>query len=317
MSKFDYTVVATTFNDGEEIVEFLDSICGQTILPSEIIVADGGSKDDTIKKIQSYSNCKDIKITVVSDGRLNIAQGYNLAIKNVKTEYVGVTGVGNYYQLDYFEKLIESIMENNLDVAYSPVRGYDSTPYAVIYNKTFLNGDKGDRIPIATNHGVLMKTRIFPEMGYFYEKFIYAGEDAEFYQRVKDHGYKTAIVDEAVALWYTPSTRSEFMKQIRNYSIADIQILGKSKILEREKKNILKVGISIGGLVCLACAAFANTWLMIIIATLYILFHLLDFLKNFGKSYIMILEKRVLKLFYYMKFRKYFAKEYRVCRKES
>ena len=232
MGKFDYSVVATTFNDGGEIVKFLVSICGQTIFSSEIVIADGGSKDDTVEKIQAYSNCKGIKITVVLDGRLNIAQGYNLAIKNVTTEYIGVTGVGNYYQSDYFEQLIENIIENNLDVAYSPVRGYDSTPYAIMYNRTFLNGDQGDRIPIATNHGVLMKTRIFPEMGYFYEKFIYAGEDAEFYQRVKDHGYKTAIVDEAVALWYTPSTRQEFIKQIKNYSVADIQIFGKRKILE-------------------------------------------------------------------------------------
>ena len=35
-----YSVVATSFNDSADIVEYLENICSQTYLPEEIVIAD-------------------------------------------------------------------------------------------------------------------------------------------------------------------------------------------------------------------------------------------------------------------------------------
>ena len=53
---------------------------------------------------------------------------------------------------------------------------------------------------------------------------MYAGEDAEFYELVRASGYKTALVPEAKVFWETPSSKEEFLKQIKVYKIADMQI---------------------------------------------------------------------------------------------
>ncbi len=311
----EYTVVATTFNDSKEIKEYLNSICNQTFPPKEIIIADGGSSDDTILVCTEFDAGEKTKIIVLNDGRLNISQGYNLAIRNTATEYVGVTGVGNFYEPDYFEKLLKYVPE--YEVVYSPVRGYDVNKYSETYNRTFLNGDYGQRISIATNHGVLLRKSIFDKLGYFYEEFIYAGEDAEFYQMVKDAGYSTLIVPDAKCLWFTPKNRKEFLKQIKNYAIADMQIYGFRKIIKREKRNILKLMIDSIGLLGILLTLFSNYLWTLFFVGAFATVHIVDAYKYRGKNYKMVIEQRYYKLYYYFRFRKYFGKEYLVHRRTA
>lgn len=311
----DYTVVATTFNDSKEIKTYLKSICCQTFPPKEIIIADGGSSDDTVLICTKFDSGDKTKITVLNDGRLNISQGYNLAIRNTTTEYVGVTGIGNYYATDYFEKLLRYIPE--YDVVYSPVRGYDINKYAKKYNRTFLNGDCGQRISIATNHGALIRKSIFDDLGYFYEKFVYAGEDAEFYQLVKDAGYSTLIVPDAKCLWYTPKNRMEFLKQIKNYAIADMQIYGLKNTIKREKRNILKVLIDVLCILGALITSFFDFFWPLLFGGIFVTIHIVDAYKNKGKNYEMVIEQRFYKLYYYFRFRKYFCIDYQVQREKK
>ena len=190
----EYSVVTTVFNDANEILSFLDDMCLQTVNPKEIIIADGGSNDRTCEIISSYDN-REVNIVLLQDGRLNVSEGFNLAIKHSTTEYIGVVGVGNVYNNDFFEHLLNSIIENKVDLSYAVIRGLDVTDFSKMYNRTILDGDKGQRMNIASNHGVLIKKSIFEDIGYFYENFIFAGEDAEFYDLVRIRGYKS-FMDE-------------------------------------------------------------------------------------------------------------------------
>ena len=70
-----YSVVATTFNDSLDIIKYLEDIINQSYPPDEIVIADGGSKDDTVEKIKQFSFTSSITIRVVEKGRLNISQG--------------------------------------------------------------------------------------------------------------------------------------------------------------------------------------------------------------------------------------------------
>ena len=76
-----YSVIATTYNDEESIEKYLNDIILQTIKPYEVIIADGGSRDNTVSIINKFNENSDINIKVVTKGRLNISEGYNLAIE--------------------------------------------------------------------------------------------------------------------------------------------------------------------------------------------------------------------------------------------
>ena len=82
--------------------------------------------------------------------------------------------MGNRYDNDFFEQLIDGFKSKNIDGTYSPIRGLDTNSFAKEYNKSLLHGDEGLRLEIPSNHGALIKKKVFEELGYFYEDFIYA-----------------------------------------------------------------------------------------------------------------------------------------------
>lgn len=310
----NYSVIATTFNDSAEIIKYLENICNQSYLPNEIVIADGGSKDNTIEKIQKFALSSVVTIRVIKKGRLNISQGYNEAIKAARNDIIGVTGIGNYYDKFFFEDLIKVIEKKRLDYVYSPIRGYSANRFSKRYNDALLNGESGNCFEIASNHGVLIKKKVFEELNYFYDKFIYAGEDSEFYSLVKSHGYKGEIVKEAKVYWKTPTCWNEFLKQIRVYTIADLQINSK-KYWNRLSKRLIKlflmvIAVALGIVVALIPCR-------ITLKLLYALVIVAVLVARRKKLNIFKLASLYLPIFYALKYKKYMNDEYAVRREEK
>lgn len=235
----EFTVVATTFNDSKGITKYLDSIMSQTLLPKEIIIADGGSKDDTVRVIQEYADGKSVKITVDFGKRLNIAEGYNTAIRLAKTDVILITGIGNLYENTYAEKLVTTMENTDAEIVHGVIRGQDNGWFSRIYNKAYLRGDKG-KIPfLPSNRGVLIKKSVFDRVGYFYEKFIYAGEDTEFFLNTLNAGIKTESCDAAILYWDTPHTFKEDKKKTKMYALSKWQFMDNKKTIRSQAIKML------------------------------------------------------------------------------
>src|SRR3989442_15842469 len=54
MSQVPVSVVIPTYNRGDMIRDAIDSVLGQTVVPSQIVVIDDGSSDDTEARLKSY-----------------------------------------------------------------------------------------------------------------------------------------------------------------------------------------------------------------------------------------------------------------------
>lgn len=226
-----YSVVTTAYNDDGNIEKYLKNIMTQTIKPIEIIIADGGSCDNTCTIIETYRRklAGEIEIKLCTAGRLNIAEGFNLAIKSAKQEIIAITGVGNYFPDDYFEKLLTGMEHSDCEICYGMIKGERKNKFQIIYDGAFLVMDAQCKIPC--NRGVLVKKSIFQKVGFFYENFIYAGEDAEFFYLAKRKGMKMLCIETANFIWETPENLTEFLKQTRNYTIAGLQIKETQKVI--------------------------------------------------------------------------------------
>lgn len=246
-----YTIVTTAFNDEKNIIHYLDNVTKQTFKPAEIIIADGGSKDDTVKTVEKYATSCSIPVRILSGNRLNIAQGFNEAIRAATTDYVAVTGIGNTYAEDCFELLRNGMIENHADFAYPPVRGVVDNEFTKEYCRTFLYGDSGKDDKTSLNHGVLIKKEVFETVGYFYEKFFYAGEDSEFYEQAYQHGFKGICVREAKLWWETPKNMKELRKQIRVYTIGAMQILSNKALWLMYRQRVLHITFCVMAIICL------------------------------------------------------------------
>lgn len=217
----EVSVITTSFNDAKNIIGYLDNICSQSILPNEIIIADGGSTDDTIAIIEAYKSKTNVPIRVLQKGRLNIAQGFNLGITKSNTKLVCLTCIGNSFPNDMLANLLVGYKESPCDACYGKMVGKANGKISELYNKCFVGGDIG--LPVMSNRCVLYDKSVFDKVGLFLEKFHYAGEDAEFLYAFKKNGCKAKYIPEVVVYWETPNCWKEYLGKLKFYSIAELQ----------------------------------------------------------------------------------------------
>lgn len=231
MKNIKFTVIGTSFNDAKIILNYFTSIMQQTFQPVEYILVDGGSTDNTVEMVKEFAEKENAPIRVISGQRLNIAQGYNVGIKEAKTDIIIITGLGNKYESTFFEELIKEYSSGDNKVVYGPIVGQDNNFFSYVYNRAYLRGKEGWRSWVPSNRGVLIEKSVFEQIGYFYEKFVYAGEDSEFFKRVMNNGIPVGYTKKARLYWETPKSMKEHIKKKNGYYIGGMQHSGHKKDL--------------------------------------------------------------------------------------
>lgn len=305
--KKSFSVVTTVFNDSEGIIELLIELCGQTLIPNEIIIADGGSSDDTCQLIKEFAARSEMPVVLIEGQKLNIPQGFNTAIRKATYDTVGIVATGNHYPSNYFEVLVDRVAEPEIEGAYFPVVSREINKFTVAYGKAFLARGLG----IPSNHGIVMRKSVFDRYGYFYENFIYAGEDGEFYPRIpKD---KLLCVPDGYVEWEVPENLIYFKKQIRYYTIAQEQIYGFPKAIFNfiVWKTIVQYFAAVAFFFCFLVVD--NYWIKSIFCVLEVMAILHIFKKGVLVARLKFLQE-FYKIVYMFRDRKYFSKQYRVKR---
>ncbi len=99
------SLILTVLNEGESIRGVLDSLAAQTRPPDEVVIADGGSRDDTVAILQSYAAAGRLPLRVIETPGANISQGRNAAIRLTTGEIIAATDAGVRCAPDWLEKL--------------------------------------------------------------------------------------------------------------------------------------------------------------------------------------------------------------------
>jgi len=100
------SLAITVLNEGDHIRRLFDSIVKQTHQPDEVVVCDGGSRDNTLQVIREYE--KKLPLKIVTKEGANISQGRNEAIRNASYEIVAVTDAGVWLEENWLEELVNS-----------------------------------------------------------------------------------------------------------------------------------------------------------------------------------------------------------------
>src|SRR5258708_36845943 len=88
------SVIVTVLNEERSIVQLLQSLTAQTLKPKEIILADGGSHDQTCALIQTFADehvDEHIKLLHKIGNR---SIGRNTALENASNELLAITNAG-------------------------------------------------------------------------------------------------------------------------------------------------------------------------------------------------------------------------------
>ncbi len=104
-------LIMTVKNEADALPRLFETLALQTKPPDEIIVADGGSTDDTVKLLRAAS--AQFHLRVLECPNANISQGRNAAIREVSAEIVASTDAGVHLDPHWFEKITAPFFQNN------------------------------------------------------------------------------------------------------------------------------------------------------------------------------------------------------------
>ncbi|MCG3132290.1 MAG: hypothetical protein FLDDKLPJ_03123 [Phycisphaerae bacterium] len=110
------SVICTVRNDAAGLAQLLSSLDRQTLLPSEIVVVDGGSTDDAPASVRSAASRHE-RVRLIERGDLNIAQGRNLAIREARHDLIACADAGCEADPHWLERLTAPLRRGEADVA--------------------------------------------------------------------------------------------------------------------------------------------------------------------------------------------------------
>lgn len=109
------SVIVPIYNVEKYLDRCVDSIINQTYKNLEIVLVDDGSLDNCPKMCDDYAE-KDSRIKVVHKENGGLSDARNAGMKVATGEYVSFIDSDDYVSLDFYETLLDTIVDNNSDI---------------------------------------------------------------------------------------------------------------------------------------------------------------------------------------------------------
>ena len=209
------SIIVASYNNEGTIEECLKSILALDYPAGkvEVIVMDGVSKDDTVKKAQTFP----VKVVSI---RLNAPAAYNYAMKNVAAhEVLGFVDSDAKVEPQWLRKLVPRLDEPKVAGVSGSIETWNAdNPWArsigyEIKNRYSRIGKYTGRV---ATMNLLLKKAVIEEVGGWDENFP-SQYDTDFGFRVSAKGYRIAYEPSAVCYHYNRPTLNAYFKQQRQY----------------------------------------------------------------------------------------------------
>jgi glycosyltransferase involved in cell wall biosynthesis len=123
-----FSIIIPTYNTGSCLSRVIESVLGQTHTDFEIVIADGGSKDDTIAVAKSYS---DSRIKLYSEPDKGVYDAMNKGMNWATGEWMYFIGSDDYFYNDnVLQAMAQKLRKTKNHVLYGDVLVQGNTGWA-------------------------------------------------------------------------------------------------------------------------------------------------------------------------------------------
>ncbi len=290
----DVSFITTVYNEEKNIIEFLKSLMDQTAMPCEIIIIDGGSKDNTFESTLNFFEeessrerndfniiLSDIDKKKLGNGRqnsksaiiariikksgANISQGRNTAIKSAAGRIICVSDAGCVLDRHWLEEITGSYSDASSDVVGGlnlPLcRSFLEKCLAVCIMPLKEEINRESYMPSSRN--ISFKKKIWMDAGGYPEDMDY-GEDMKFDFNIKAAGYSIKFNPDAVVYWKMRENPVQISRQFFRYAKGDAR--GRMYL----HRHLVRVFSFLVLLAILLCAIFLSKWIFLMLIPLFI-----------------------------------------------
>lgn len=214
------SIIILNWNGAEMLRRYLPSVIEHTTLPDcEIIVADNGSSDESIKVLQSeFSNVR----LIILDQNYGFAEGYNRAIAQVDSEYIILLNSDVEVSDGWLKPLLDYMDCHNDVAAVQPkirswkqrdyfeyagaAGGYLSWlgyPYCRGRRLGRVEKDNGQydtivNVDWTTGACMCVRTKVYKELGGLDADFFAHQEEIDLCWRMRNAGWRLACVPQSI-----------------------------------------------------------------------------------------------------------------------
>ncbi len=228
------TAICPTYNEAGFIEQVIRFFVDSGPAGKELYIIDGGSTDDTVSIAEKWAR-KYPFIHVVPNPDKFVPQALNIGIKMAKGKFIVRLDAHTEYQVDYFDKIIETFHTIDADIVGGPMEAKGSTTVqkaiAFATSGSFgIGNSKFHRIGFnGFTDSVYLgawKQSLFEEVGYFDERMV-RNQDDEFHYRAKSKGRKIYLNSEIKSFYFPRSDYASLFKQYFQYGLYKPLVLKK------------------------------------------------------------------------------------------
>lgn len=116
------SIITTTYNSGATVKDTLESVLRQTFQDYELIIKDGGSKDDTLAICRKYEPLFEGKMRIVSEPDKGIYDAMNTGISLATGDVVGTLNSDDFFTSDdILQRVADKLEDPDLDAVYGDI----------------------------------------------------------------------------------------------------------------------------------------------------------------------------------------------------
>jgi glycosyltransferase involved in cell wall biosynthesis len=219
------SVVIPVRDEEDSVQLLLDSLLGQTLKPSEIVITDGGSKDATPAIISEYLK-RGAPIHLIREGSALPGRGRNLAAAQASSEWIAFVDAGVRPELTWLESLVEAAQNKpDVDVVFGTYEPVTDTFFkecaAIAYVPPPAEVNGGPMRPRSIV-SALMRKSVWQAVGGFPED-LRSAEDLIFLKKIDAGRFSIAFAPGAVVHWSMQPTFWKTLKRFVAYSHNNIR----------------------------------------------------------------------------------------------